>query len=167
MGKKNNLMVGIDLGGTSMMAVALNHQGRMIAARRRSTRPGLGPDGVTERVTETVQRLLKDLGKKARLVLGIGIGAPGMVDSRKGIVKHAPNLGWEDYPLGKKLQSHLHLPVTVDNDVNGGAVGEYVLGAGRGSRNLVAIFVGTGIGGGIILMKKLYHGSSCDPGLPS
>lgn len=159
MGGEKNLMIGLDLGGTSMMAIALSHQGRMIAARRRSTRPSLGPDGVTERVAKTIQRLLKDLGKTARFVLGIGIGAPGVVDHRKGIVTYAPNLGWRDYPLAKNLQSYLDLPVIIDNDVNGGAVGEYVLGAGRGSRNLVALFIGTGIGGGIILKKKLYHGS--------
>ncbi len=159
MGKKNNLMVGVDLGGTSMMAIALDHQGRMVTSKKRSTRPDLGPDGVTERVAETVRKLLKDLGKKASRVKGIGIGAPGIVDPEKGIVNYAPNLEWEDYPLGKKLTTCLDLPVTVDNDVNGGAVGEHALGAGQGAGNLVAIFVGTGIGGGVVLDRKLYHGS--------
>ncbi len=159
MAKKNEFMVGIDLGGTSMMAVALDQQGRVVASRKRSTRPDLGSDAVTERLAETVRKLLKDLGKKASRVKGIGVGAPGTVDPEKGIVNFAPNLAWKDYPLGQKLSTYLDLPVTVDNDVNGGAVGEHALGAGQGARNLVAIFVGTGIGGGVVLDKKIYRGS--------
>lgn len=159
MGKKNGLMVGIDLGGTSMMAVALDGRGRVLASRKRSTCPGLGPEGVTRRISGTVRRVLKDLGKKSKRVQGIGIGAPGTVDPEKGMVLYAPNLKWEDHPLEKTLSQLLRLPVTLDNDVNGGAVGEHVLGSGQGARNLVAIFVGTGIGGGVILDNRLYHGS--------
>lgn len=159
MGKKNGLMIGVDLGGTSLMAVALDRRGRVLASRKRSTRPDLGPEGVTGRIAATVQKLLKDLGKKSKRVRGIGIGSPGTVDPEKGVVLHAPNLGWTDHPLGPALGQLLRMPVTLDNDVNGGAVGEHVLGAGQGARNLVAIFVGTGIGGGIILDHRLYHGS--------
>ena len=159
MGKKNDLMVGVDLGGTSMTSVALDGRGRVLASRKRSTCPGLGPEGVTRRVAATVRKLLKDLGEKSKRVQGIGIGAPGTVDPEKGLVLYAPNLEWKDQPLGSMLRRHLRLPVTLDNDVNGGAVGEHVLGSGRGARNLVAIFVGTGIGGGVILDNRLYHGS--------
>ena len=159
MGKKNGLMVGVDLGGTSLTAVALDDKGRVLAARKRSTCPHLGPEGVTRRIAASVQKLLKDLGRKSKRVRGIGIGAPGTVDPEKGVVLYAPNLGWQDHPLAEMLSRFLRLPVTLDNDVNGGAVGEHVLGSGQGAENLVAIFVGTGIGGGVILNNRLYHGS--------
>lgn len=159
MGKKNGLMVGIDLGGTSMTAVALDGRGRILASRKRSTCPDLGPEGVTRRIAATVHRLLKDLGRNSKRVQGIGIGAPGTVDPEEGVVLYAPNLGWQDHPLAKMLSRLLRLPVTLDNDVNAGAVGEHALGSGQGAGNLVAIFVGTGIGGGIILNNRLYHGS--------
>ena len=159
MGKNHGLMVGVDLGGTSMTVVALDGRGKVLASRKRSTRPSLGPEGVTCRIAATVRKLLKDLGKKSKRVQGIGIGAPGTVDPGKGVVLYAPNLGWQDHPLANRLSQLLRLPVTLDNDVNGGAVGEHALGAGQGARNLVAIFVGTGIGGGVILDNRLYHGS--------
>ncbi len=159
MGKNHGLMVGIDLGGTSLTAVALDGRGRLLASRKRATCPELGPEGVTRRIAATVGKLLKDLGKQSKRVRGVGIGAPGTVDPCKGVVLYAPNLGWQDHPLAKRLSRLLKLPVTLDNDVNGGAVGEHALGSGRGARNLVAIFVGTGIGGGVILNNRLYHGS--------
>ena len=159
MGKIDGLMVGVDLGGTSLTAVALDGRGRVLACRKRSTRPDLGPEGVTRRIAATVGKVRKDLGKKSKRVQGVGIGAPGTVDPGKGVVLYAPNLGWQDHPLAKTLSRLLKLPVTLDNDVNGGAVGEHVLGSGQGAGNLVAIFVGTGIGGGVILNHRLYHGS--------
>ncbi len=159
MGKNHGLMVGVDLGGTSMTAVALDGRGRVLASRKRSTCPELGPDGVNRRIAATVRKLLKDLGKKSKRVQGIGIGAPGTVDPEKGVVLYAPNLNWQNHPLAESLSRLLRLPVTLDNDVNGGAVGEHALGSGQGAENLVAIFVGTGIGGGIILNHRLYHGS--------
>ncbi len=159
MGKKNGFMVGVDLGGTSMMAAALDSRGHVLASRKRSTRPGLGPEGVTRRIAGAVRKLLKELGKKSKRVQGVGIGAPGTVDPETGVVLYAPNLEWQDHPLAKRLSQLLGLPVTLDNDVNGGAVGEHALGSGQGARNLVAIFVGTGIGGGVILENRLYHGS--------
>lgn len=159
MGKQHDLMIGIDLGGTNMMAVALDEKGKVLASRKRPTYPELGSEKVTWRIAETVRKLLQDLEQKSKLVKGIGIGAPGTVDPEKGVVLYASNLKWKNHPIGKTLSQLLKLPVTLDNDVNGGAVGEHVLGSGRGARNLAAIFVGTGIGGGIILDNRLYHGS--------
>jgi len=142
-----------------MTAVALDGRGRILASRKRSTCPDLGPEGVTRRIAATVRKVLNDLGTKSNRVQGVGIGAPGTVDPEKGVVLYAPNLSWQDHPLAKMLGRLLSLPVTLDNDVNAGAVGEHALGAGQGAGNLVAIFVGTGIGGGVILNNRLYHGS--------
>ncbi len=160
MGKNSRMMVGIDLGGTSMMLVVMDSNGNIVIDKKRSTRPELGKDGVTARIAQTLERLLQDLGSDAKRVEGVCIGAPGAIDPKKGIVYRAPNLGWTKYPLARRLRKLCELPVIVDNDVNAGAVGEYFLGAGRGTRNLVALFVGTGIGGGIIINGKLYYGSA-------
>jgi glucokinase len=89
----------------------------------------------------------------------VSIGAPGAVDPEHGVVYHAPNLGWDAVPLGAKLGKLLRVPVFAENDVNVGLVGEHVLGAGRGAQDLVGIFAGTGIGGGIILQGQLYLGA--------
>jgi glucokinase len=157
MAKSNNLMVGIDLGGTKMMAAALDEHGKVVASRKQLTQPNLGAEGVTGVIAQLVAKMIK--GVKPHKVAGVCVGAPGAVDPQSGIVYHAPNLGWKQYPLSKNLGKTLGIPVTVDNDVNVGAVGEFALGAGRGARNLVAIFVGTGIGSGIIINGRLFHGS--------
>jgi glucokinase len=157
MAKNDNLMIGIDLGGTKMMAAALDLHGKVVASRKQVTRPNLGAEGVTGEIATLVGKMIK--GVKPFKVAGVCVGAPGAIDPQAGIVYHAPNLGWKQYPLSKHLGKKLGVPVTVDNDVNVGAVGEYTLGAGQGARNLVAIFVGTGIGSGIILNGRLFHGS--------
>ncbi len=157
MAKSNNLMVGIDLGGTKMMAAALDERGKVVASRKLMTQPNLGAEGVTGEIAKLVAKMIK--GVKPGKVAGVCVGAPGAMDPQGGIVYHAPNLGWKQYPLSKNLGKKLGIPVTIDNDVNVGAVGEFALGAGRGARNLVAIFVGTGIGAGIIINGRLFHGS--------
>jgi len=159
MAKTDEFMVGVDLGGTSLMVVALDSKGKILADRTRSTKPELGADKVTERIAETIGKLLDDMGRGGRKAEGVCIAAPGAIDRENGLVLRAPNLDWTEYPLAKKLGQLLPSPVVLDNDVNAGAVGEHVLGAGRGARNMVAIFVGTGIGGGIIINDELYYGS--------
>ena len=86
------------------------------------------------------------------------LGAPGPLDPETGVVIFAPNLGWKDVPLKTELEERIGIPTFVDNDVNVGTLGEHTYGAGRGVQNLVGIFVGTGIGGGIILNGELFHG---------
>src|SRR6266568_1163114 len=158
MAKIDEFMIGVDLGGTSMMVVALDSKGKILADRARSTKPELGADKVMERIADTVEKLLFDIGKGVRKAEGVCVGAPGVIDRENGLVVRSPNLNWTEYPLAKKLSQLLHSPVVLDNDVNAGAVGEHVLGAGRGARNMVAIFVGTGIGGGVIINDELYYG---------
>jgi len=92
--------------------------------------------------------------------LGVGIGAPGPLDREKGIVIVAPNLGWRDYPLRDRITERLHLPATLDNDANCATVGEWWQGAARGGRIVIGMTIGTGIGGGLIIDGKLFHGAS-------
>jgi len=150
-------MIGIDLGGTKMLGVVLDSRGKVVATRKQSTQAGLVADEGSKEIGALAAKLIKKT--KPLKIAGVCVGAPGAIDPRRGIVYHAPNLGWKNYPLAKTLGKQLGVPVTVDNDVNVGAVGELALGAGRGSRNLVAIYVGTGIGSGLIINRKLFHGS--------
>ncbi|MCX7885903.1 MAG: ROK family protein, partial [Verrucomicrobiae bacterium] len=93
-------------------------------------------------------------------VLGVGVGVPGMVDGQTGLVRVAPNLGWRDFPFGKRLGALLRIPVVVLNDVEAGTLAVQHFGAGRKLRDFVCMFIGTGIGGGIVLGGQTYRGSA-------
>ena len=93
-------------------------------------------------------------------ILGVGVGAPGPLDTRRGVVLLTPNLGWVDMPLRQIIHDRLGLPATLDNDANCAVLGEWWVGAARGSRHAIGITIGTGIGGGLILDSRLYHGAS-------
>src|SRR4029077_7446539 len=95
-----------------------------------------------------------------RDVIGVGIGAPGPLDREKGIVIVAPNLGWRNFPLRNLVAEKLNLPATPDNDANSATVGELWEGAAQGATNVIGMTIGTGIGGGLIIDGKLFHGSS-------
>jgi len=154
------LLVGVDLGGTSMLAVVTTKKGKILGEKKNKTLAEEGASSVLERLVKTVEDALKDAGVKRKDVAALGIGSPGPLNPKTGVVYHTPNLGptWNNTPVAEYLSEKLSVPVVLDNDVNVGAVGEHILGAGRGYRSLVAIFVGTGIGGGIILKNKLYQG---------
>ena len=92
--------------------------------------------------------------------IGVGIGAPGPLDTRAGIVLLTPNLGWVNMPLRDRMMKGLKLPTALDNDANCAVLGEWWQGAARGARHAIGMTIGTGIGGGIILDGKLYHGAS-------
>lgn len=158
---RKRAVVGVDLGGTSLIAAVVDDQkGRVLGEAKLKTQPEAGLEGVLGRIQEAVGAAIKDSGIRRRSVLGVGIGVPGPVDAKTGVVVRCPNLGagWDSAPIAARLGQLLDLPVTVDNDVNVGAVGEHRFGAGRGTRDMLAIFVGTGIGGGLILGGKLHGG---------
>jgi glucokinase len=92
--------------------------------------------------------------------IGVGVGAPGPLDTTRGIVLLTPNLGWVDLPPRQIIRDRLGLPAALDNDANCAVLGEWWVGAARGSRHAIGITIGTGIGGGLILDGKLYHGAS-------
>ena len=93
-------------------------------------------------------------------ILGVGVGAPGPLDTKRGIVLLTPNLGWVNLPLRQIIRDRLGLPAELDNDANCAVLGEWWVGAARGTRHAIGITIGTGIGGGLILDGKLYHGAS-------
>ncbi len=163
------LYVGIDLGGTNIGAAVVDAEGRVLnqdpGELRTRTKAELGAEGVVDRIVKLVGKAVDDAGLKLQDIEAIGIGAPGTCDLKRGVVTHAVNLRWTDVPLGEMLSKQLEgLPVVVDNDVNVAAWGEYKAGAAKGQDDLLAVWCGTGVGGGLVLDGKLYHGARMTAG---
>lgn len=157
--ERKDYFVGVDLGGTSVRAVVVDTRYKILASEKTRTLVRTKPQAVIAEIANLIQRVIQSAGVRRLDVRAVLVGAPGTVDPRRGIVKEAPNLGWKDVPLAARLRNALRVPVMVDNDVNVGVVGEHALGAGKGAKNLVGIFVGTGIGGAILCEGKLFEGS--------
>jgi glucokinase len=165
MKKRARYIIGVDLGGTKIFAGALSEDGRGHHGMRSiPTSAELGAEGVAERIVGVIEGVILDTmaetDAKREDFIGIGVGAPGPLDREKGLVIVAPNLGWKNYPLRDRISGRLGLPTTLDNDANCATLGEWWQGAARGGRNVVGITIGTGIGGGIIIDGKLFHGAS-------
>ncbi|MGQ9629805.1 MAG: ROK family protein [bacterium] len=156
--RKDRFYVGVDLGGTKIMVGTVNSVGQIFSRAKKKTRAGKGPEEVVRRIIDAIGEALDDGGMDLSKARGIGIGAPGTLDMANGIVTFAPNLGWRDVRLKQLVESRLGIPTFIDNDVNMGTLGEYTAGAGRGAKDVVGIFVGTGIGGGIIIGGRLHYG---------
>jgi glucokinase len=159
MAKNDQPFVGIDLGGTNIQAGVLGGNEKLIVTDRTKTKADGGTDTVIARIVKLVDSILEQAKLSRKDVGAVGIGAPGAINYKKGIVLNAVNLRWTDFPLAKALEKELGVPVIVDNDVNVGTWGEHQAGAGKGYDELMGIFVGTGIGGGFVLHGNLYHGS--------
>ncbi|MGO8813788.1 MAG: ROK family protein [Terriglobia bacterium] len=153
-----DVIVGIDMGGTSLRALVVNSRNDILAVEKTPTNVAQKPEGLIRDLAAIVEDVITAAGLRKSQLRAVSIGAPGAVDPEHGVVYHAPNLGWNAVPLGASLGKLLHVPVFAENDVNVGVVGEHSLGAGKGAEELVGIFVGTGIGGGIISHGKLYLG---------
>lgn len=154
----SRIFIGVDLGGTNIEAAAVQ-EGRILASKKIKTKAEKGAKGVIKRVEKVSRAVMKRAQAQPDDFKALCIGAPGAVVLETGVVSSAPNLNWEDVPLAAKLEERLDLPVFVDNDVNIGVAGEHAYGAGSGAEDMVGVFVGTGIGGGVIINGELYYGS--------
>ena len=146
--------LGVDLGGTKIETALVDAAGRIIVSHRQETHPERGPDGVISGLATCVKTCL---GEASTTAQGLGVGVAGQVD-RAGTVHFSPNLGWRNVALKAKLEKILDMPVVVNNDVRVATWGEWQHGAGQGVDNLVCLFVGTGVGGGIISGGRLAEG---------
>jgi glucokinase len=155
---KDMVVVGIDLGGTNMQIGVVNAEGRVVGRAKRKTKAHEGRDEVIRRLCEGVGRALDDGRVPREKLFAVGVGAPSAVDFEKGLVIKAGNLGWENVPLREMLAKELRVPVALDNDVNVAAWGELQLGAARGRSNVLAVWVGTGVGAGLVLGGGLWRG---------
>ncbi len=150
--------VGVDLGGTNMSAAIVDSNNRAIRAVRRTTRAELGHESVLERIGEMVTRLGTEAGFKKKQIAGLGIGVPAAIDIESGIAVDAPNLGWKNLEIRRFLEKITGLPTAIDNDVNMALYGEVKAGAAVGFEDALGIWTGTGVGGGLVLSGRLFHG---------
>ena len=139
--------LGIDLGGTKVEAALVDETGRVLQSHRHSTNAERGAKRVIDDIVDCVIECLSEASSQAAAA---GIGVAGQVDADAGIVRTAPNLGWTDVPLQEQLETALDLPVSIANDVRAITWAVWQHGAGRGVDDLVVMFVGTGIGGGVV-----------------
>lgn len=156
---KAEYVVGVDLGGTKILAGLFDSSFECIGTAKVSTKAQRGVEAVIERIDRAVRDAVDEADLSMKQVAGVGIGAPGAVDFPNGTVIFAPNMeGWKDVPLKKELEKHLGVPVFVENDANVAVLGVHVAELKSKPRNVVGIFVGTGIGGGLIVDGELYSG---------
>lgn len=156
-------ILGIDLGGTNIVVGAIAADGsRDEGIRAVPTAAERGADAVIERMVAEARGAMlatRQADPEARF-LGVGIGSPGPLDTRTGVVLLTPNLGWVDMPVRQRISDALGLPATLDNDANCAVLGEWWRGAAQGAQHALGLTIGTGIGGGLILDGRLYHGIS-------
>ncbi len=154
--------VGIDIGGTNITVALVTKRGEIVRMNRFPTRPKEGKTKTINRTLKAIDEIMK--GIPLNSIEGIGIGVAGDIDQERGIVRFSPNLSWKNVPMVRLIKKKFNLRVVVDNDANAAAWGAYVLEDRRKTKNLLCITLGTGVGGGLILNGKIYHGASGSAG---
>lgn len=150
-----------DLGGTFIKCALVNESGRIICSNTALTDAGNGKGYVIEKIVEQQKSFFAGKRDLLKCVSGVAIGCPGPVDTKNGIIFSPPNLpNWGRVPIKDILSREWGIPVFVENDANAAALGEYWLGAGKGSRSMVCITLGTGVGGGIVIDGQIFHGAT-------
>jgi glucokinase len=157
---KPEYLLGVDFGGTKIYAGVFKPGLHCVGTSRISTKAQRGPEAVIERIARCVQDAVDECDLDLKKVRGVGIGAPGSVDPDSGRVIFAPNLEWKDVPLKKDLEKLLGVPVFVENDCNISMLGVYEAELDSKPVHAVGIFIGTGIGAGLIINGQLYSGTN-------
>ena len=159
-------VLAVDLGGTKILACVVDARGRVLSRYKVKTAGPGGALGVVRRVVEAGQGAVREAGLALGGLAGIGVAVPGGVDAEGGVVVRAVNLGWRNLPVRRLLSRAFGRPVFVENDANAGLFGEAAFGAlkGRGGGTLTGFFVGTGVGGGVMIGRRLLRGASGSAG---
>jgi len=157
---KTDHFVGVDLGGTKILAGVFDDKLTCLGRTKMSTKSERGPEEVIERIARCARDVVDECDLDFKQVRAVGIGAPGAVDPETGRVIFAPNLQWQDVPLKKLIEKQLGVPVAVENDCNSATLGVFEKELQSKPRYMVGVFIGTGIGGGFIVDGKLYPGAS-------
>src|SRR6185503_21161577 len=161
-----SLVIGIDLGGTNMQVGVVDARNRIIGREGKKTKSEEGQAHVISRIVRAVNQACDDARVNLKDIAAVGIAAPGAIDIPRGVVLEAPNLKWYNTPLRDLLSKRLKCPVVVDNDVNGAVWGEFILGAGakppgadaENGGDVLGVWMGTGVGGGLVLNGRLFYG---------
>lgn len=158
MKKSKKFAVGVDLGGTYIKFGLVSSDGKIVSKSFLESKAENGPDAVIKQIKKGVSALVELSSSK---IVGIGIGAPGVISVKKGTVENPPNLpGWGKVHLGRIIQKEFEIDTYVENDANAAAIGEMIFGAGKKLNSFVMITLGTGVGGGIIFERKLFRGET-------
>lgn len=155
---RQDLVVGVDLGGTKILAGVFTSQLKQLASAKLSTKAERGYELVVERINRCIRDAIDEADLSLKQVRAIGIGAPGAINPEIGQVIFAPNLKWKEAPLRQDLEKMLGVPVFLENDCNVSVLGVHVVELQSKPKNVIGIFLGTGIGGGLILRGELYGG---------
>ncbi len=151
----------IDLGGTKLRAVVADLEGNISGEIIRPSEADEGPEAVIARMIETLKAAASAAGVAVSQLRAVGVASPGALDLVHGRVYEAPQLpGWDGVPLVEIMRERLGLPVLLENDANAAALGENRFGAGQGTSYLIYLTISTGVGGGIIIDRKVYHGAT-------
>jgi glucokinase len=156
-----DLFIGLDLGGTKIATALVDAEGQVLARDLRETQAAEGLQAVIDRMADAASRVMIQAGAVPTQVKAIGVGAPGPIDAKAGLVTSPPNLpGWSNVPLKKRLEEVLGIPTFLENDANAAALGEHLFGAGQRAENMIYVTASTGVGGGLILGGRIYSGST-------
>ncbi len=155
----------LDVGGTKVLGVIFNEKDEIVYRLKKKSRGnGNSSENVEKVIISVVEEMLQESGIKKSEVCAIASCAPGVIDQDKGIVLFTPNLPWRNYDIKGSMEKKFGIPFFIGNDVNLGVLGEFKFGAARGYKNVVGFFVGTGVGGGLILNGELYTGNQFKAG---
>jgi len=150
--------IGVDLGGTNLRIAAVDEHGRLLDKGTTDTNVARGRDLVITEMSEAISSLVAKL-KDSGTIVGVGVGVPGIIDLETGMSRESPNLpGWNDYPVRDEIERRLRAPVILENDANAAALGEKWLGAAREVDDMAILTLGTGVGGGLVLHGRIWHG---------
>ncbi|HVK09640.1 MAG TPA: ROK family protein [Gemmataceae bacterium] len=150
--------LGVDLGGTKILAGLFDETLAPVARSKQATDYHEGGPAVVARIVSAVDSVLREARVDPAAVGGLGLAVPGQIVPGSTVVRYAPNLDWRDFDLTPLFPAHWKWPVVVENDVRMGTYGEWTRGAAKGAKNVFGVFAGTGVGGGLILDGKLFHG---------
>lgn len=156
----DNYVIGIDLGGTKIKGILSDMQGHIIYEKTIPTNASEGENAVFGRIIDVIDDVIKNCGKDKKSINAIGIGSPGPLDAKSGVLYKAVNLPFNNFQLVKPIRERYCIPTFLDNDANVAAIGEYMFGAGKGTKNIVYMTVSTGIGGGAVLNGQIYRGNT-------
>lgn len=153
------MIIGIDVGGTGIKHGLVSEEGQLFHFNTVATEAWKGPDHVIDRIAFCIQNLRDISHAESYEVYGIGIGFPGPLNPKSGLILNAPNMpGFVNIPLRDRIRERFNIPTTLENDANAAVYGEWWCGSGKGSQNMIGLTLGTGVGGGIILHGRLYSG---------
>ena len=151
-------VIGVDLGGTKISTAISTIEGNILANVVLPTKAEEGEAAVLGRIVQSIDEVIVGSSTSIDEIEAIGIGSPGPLDAKKGIIITTPNLPFKNYNLVQPLKEKYNIPVYLDNDANAAAIGEYMFGAGKGKNSIVYFTVSTGVGGGAVLDGKVYRG---------